>query len=78
MVKEAFLPPPPIKENKVKSRFLGGIFFVSCATLCLEISLIRYFSINQQYHFAFWVVSIAFLGYGAHSQLNAFFYICYS
>jgi len=65
MVKEAFLPPPPIKENKVKSRFLGGIFFVSCATLCLEISLIRYFSINQQYHFAFWVVSIAFLGYGA-------------
>lgn len=35
------------------------------ATLCLEICLIRYFSISQHYHFAFLVVSIAFLGYGA-------------
>jgi hypothetical protein len=49
----------------MKFRFLVGIFFVSSATLCLEISLIRFFSISQQYHFAFLVVSIAFLGYGA-------------
>jgi len=65
MDKEA--PPflPPVKNNKIQPGFLAGIYFVSCATLCLELSLIRYFSINQQYHFAFWVVSIAFLGYAA-------------
>jgi len=49
----------------MKFRFLVSIFLVSSATLCLEISLIRFFSVSQQYHFAFLVVSIAFLGYGA-------------
>ncbi len=49
----------------MKIRFFIGIFFVSAATLCLEISLTRYFSVSQQYHFAFLVVSIAFLGYGS-------------
>ncbi len=46
-------------------RSLLGLFFISMATLCLEISLTRFFSISQQYHFAFLVVSIAFLGYGS-------------
>lgn len=54
-------------------RFLAGIFLISSATLCLEISLTRYFSISQQYHFAFWVVSIAFLGYGASGSFLALF-----
>ncbi len=49
----------------MRFRFLAGIFLISSATLCLEISLIRFFSVSQQYHFAFLVVSIAFLGYGA-------------
>jgi hypothetical protein len=49
----------------MRFRFLAGIFFVSSTTLCLEISFIRFFSVSQQYHFAFLVVSIAFLGYGA-------------
>ncbi len=49
----------------MRFRFLVGISLVSTATLCLEISLIRFFSVSQQYHFAFLVVSIAFLGYGA-------------
>lgn len=44
---------------------LAGVFFVSCTTLCLQISLLRYFSITQSYHFAFLVLSLAFLGYGA-------------
>jgi len=57
----------------VKPRFLAGILFVSSATLCLEISLTRYFSISQQYHFAFWVVSIAFLGYGASGSFLSLF-----
>lgn len=51
--------------GKQRIRFFAGVFLVSSATLCLEISLIRFFSISQQYHFAFLVVSIAFLGYGA-------------
>lgn len=49
----------------MKFRSLAGIFFVSSSTLCLEISLTRFFSVSQEYHFAFLVVSIAFLGYGA-------------
>ncbi len=57
----------------IKLRFLGGIFFISSATLCLEISLTRYFSVSQQYHFAFWVVSIAFLGYGASGSFLSLF-----
>ena len=49
----------------MKIRSLFGLFLTSMATLCLEISLTRFFSISQQYHFAFLVVSIAFLGYGS-------------
>jgi hypothetical protein len=49
----------------MQNRSLAGIFLISSATLCLELSLTRYFSISQQYHFAFLVVSIAFMGYGA-------------
>jgi hypothetical protein len=54
-----------VKMRSLKNRSLAGIFLISSATLCLEISLTRYFSISQQYHFAFLVVSIAFMGYGA-------------
>ena len=54
-----------VQTQPFKNRSLAGIFLVSSATLCLEISLTRYFSISQQYHFAFLVVSIAFMGYGA-------------
>ena len=57
----------------MKNRSLAGIFLISSATLCLEISLTRYFSISQQYHFAFLVVSIAFMGYGASGSFLALF-----
>lgn len=56
---------------KVRPRFLAGVFLVSSATLSLEICLIRYFSISQHYHFAFLVVSIAFMGYGASGSFLA-------
>lgn len=42
-----------------------GIFLISLATLALEITLIRFFSISQWYHFAFMVVSIALFGIAA-------------
>jgi hypothetical protein len=57
----------------MKNRSLAAIFLISSATLCLEISLTRYFSVSQHYHFAFWVVSIAFMGYGASGSFLAIF-----
>jgi hypothetical protein len=57
----------------MKNRSLAAIFLISSATLCLEISLTRYFSISQDYHFAFWVVSIAFMGYGASGSFLTLF-----
>ena len=53
----------------MRIRHLAGIFLVSCTTLSLEITLIRYFSVSQSYHFAFLVVGIAFLGYGASGSI---------
>ena len=50
-----------ISSNKIYT----GIFIISSATLALEISLIRLFSIMQWYHFAFMVVSIALFGIAA-------------
>lgn len=57
----------------MKNRSLAAIFLISSATLCLEISLTRYFSVSQNYHFAFWVVSIAFMGYGASGSFLTLF-----
>jgi spermidine synthase len=52
---------------------LLGIFLISAATLTLEISLIRLLSVAQGYHFAFMVVSMAFLGYGASGSFLSSF-----
>jgi len=48
-----------------------GLFLVSAASLCFEINLTRLFSVSQFYHFAFLVVSIALLGYGASGTFLA-------
>ncbi len=42
-----------------------GLFLLSAATLIFEINLTRLFSVAQFYHFAFLIVSLALLGYGA-------------
>jgi len=42
-----------------------GILLLSSATLLFEITLTRVFSVAQWYHFAFMVVSLALLGFGA-------------
>ncbi|MGQ9694649.1 MAG: hypothetical protein ACUVWV_07880 [Thermodesulfobacteriota bacterium] len=47
------------------SSFFLGIALISFSTLLLEISLTRLFAVAQGYHFAFLVVSLALLGYGA-------------
>ncbi len=42
-----------------------GVFLVSLAALSFEVALSRLFSVALSYHFAFMVVSLALLGYGA-------------
>jgi hypothetical protein len=42
-----------------------SLFLLSAATLTFEINLTRLFSVVQFYHFAFMIVSIALLGFGA-------------
>ncbi|RFT15403.1 MAG: hypothetical protein OP8BY_0293 [Candidatus Saccharicenans subterraneus] len=50
-----------------KPRTLAGVALVSAQILALELILTRFFSISQGYHYAFLVVSLAFLGFGAGS-----------
>ena len=50
-----------------------GIFLISAATLTLEISLTRLLSVAHWYHFAFMVVSMALLGYGASGSFLSSF-----
>ncbi|MCX7681507.1 MAG: hypothetical protein N2508_06040 [Anaerolineae bacterium] len=42
-----------------------GLFLLSAATLTFEISLTRILSVAQFYHFAFMIISLALLGFGA-------------
>jgi spermidine synthase len=57
----------------VSFSLLLGIFFTSAATIVLEISLTRLLSVAQGHHFAFMVVSMALLGYGASGSLLSSF-----
>ena len=50
-----------------------GLFLLSTATLAFEINLTRLFSVAQFYHFAFMVVSLALLGFGASGTFLAIF-----
>jgi len=48
-----------------------GLFLLSAATLAFEINLTRLFSVAQFYHFAFMIVSLALLGFGASGSALA-------
>ncbi len=50
-----------------------GLCLLSAATLAFEITLTRLFSVTQFYHFAFMIVSIALLGFGASGTALAIF-----
>ncbi len=50
-----------------------GIFLLSASTLAFEINLTRIFSVAQFYHFAFMIVSLALLGFGASGALLTLF-----
>jgi len=47
------------------------LFLVSAGVLAYEVVLVRAFSIGQWYHFAYMVISIALLGFGASGTLLA-------
>jgi hypothetical protein len=50
-----------------------SLFLLSAAALTFEINLTRLFSVAQFYHFAFMVVSLALLGFGASGTTLAIF-----
>ncbi len=52
-------------------RTFVGLFLLSAATLLFEINLTRLFSVAQFYHFAFMIVSLALLGFGASGSALA-------
>lgn len=54
-------------------RIYLGLFLLSAAVLAFEINLTRLFSVAQFYHFAFLVVSLALLGFGASGTALALF-----
>lgn len=49
------------------------LFLLSAATLAFEINLTRLFSVAQFYHFAFMIVSLALLGFGASGTFLSLF-----
>ena len=60
------LPPYDPGSTSIKKQGLWlSLFLLSAATLTFEITLTRLFSVAQFYHFAFMIVSIALLGFGA-------------
>ncbi|MGD8684818.1 MAG: hypothetical protein PVG27_12795 [Chloroflexota bacterium] len=52
-------------------RALVGMALLSAAALLLQVALTRVFSVAQFYHFAFLVVSLALLGFGASGTVLA-------
>ena len=50
-----------------------GLALLSAATLAFEITLTRVFSVAQFYHFAFMIVSLALLGFGASGTVLTLF-----
>ena len=52
-------------------RSLWGIGLFSATVLMFQVTLTRRFSVAQFYHFAFLVVSLALLGFGASGSLLA-------
>jgi len=50
-----------------------GILLLSAGTLLFEITLTRVFSVAEWYHFAFMVVSLALLGFGASGSFLSLF-----
>ena len=53
-------------------RLLTAVALLSAAALSFEILLVRMFSIAQWHHFAYMIISLALLGYGASGTFLCF------
>jgi hypothetical protein len=62
-----------VSLDNSERRLALSLLLLSTAGLTFEINLIRLFSVSQFYHFAFMIVSIALLGYGASGTLLAIY-----
>ncbi len=61
-----YTPNPMCTESRKPPRAAyAGIFLISAATLLLQVTFTRIFSVSIWYHFAFLVVSTALFGFGA-------------
>ena len=49
--------------------YYAAIVLISAATILLELALLRLFAVQQFYHFAFMVISLALLGAGASGSI---------
>lgn len=54
---------------RINTRLTSGIVLISAASLAYEITLTRLFAVQQFYHFAFVVISIATMGFAASGLL---------
>ena len=63
----------PLSNKLASTPPLVSIFILSAVALAYEVLLIRLFSIVHWHHFAFMVISIALLGYGASGSLITVF-----
>jgi hypothetical protein len=63
----------PNAHSRWTSAEVLGLLLLSAASLAFEINLTRLFSVAQFYHFAFMIVSIALLGFGASGTFLAIF-----
>ena len=56
---------PSAPENATPFGLLAAVLLISCAAIAYEILLMRILSIVQWHHFAWMIISLALLGYGA-------------
>ncbi len=55
--------------RRERAGYYAGLLLISAATLLLELALLRVFSVQQFYHFAFMAISLALLGAGASGSM---------
>ncbi|MEN8186271.1 MAG: hypothetical protein ABFR05_03975 [Bacteroidota bacterium] len=62
-----------LKKNLFSVRLMISLAILSTAIVSYEIQLIQFFSIVQWHHFAFMIISIAMLGFGASGTVISLF-----
>lgn len=62
-----------LKSNFFQYRLLFAVFILSAAIVAYEIQLMHFFTVVQWHHFAYMVISIALLGFGAGGTVISVF-----